>query len=1110
VTVGEATCGRMLLAAGTETYKHGDGFAVGLEDLHVVPEELQSIVSSLSELGYVTPRQSLPYLLDPKLQELRNAIRTAATTAPVIILYLTGHGLNRENSPFYILTSDSDEKRLEETALEPRQLLSLLLRREHGTPTPQQPQVLVILDCCFSGTGSLEMLWESLRAIGNPNVWVMASAGREWAAQGLFVQALTEVLKNADVGRSSQYIPLDLITGRVNAALTESPDGQQARVIPPRGETVGVPPFFPNSHYVPGVAGLTVEDQVWVSRLRGSPESGTTTGFYVSGSTGRVRAVEDMAAWMHRPTDRGLSVITGSPGSGKSTILALPTLLSDVSGKQALLQGAPKGSLLAKAADLFAGLSVIGLNVRGMDPYQVTDAVAEHIGRTATSPFDLLHDLEPGDNEERTRRIFVIDALDEARDPRRLLLDLVLPLSQRPNIKVLLGTRRHLLPPPDLINLLIDLDADAYRDPKALIQYVRQLLLGTNEPDLSTPYRRAPKFKVALVAEAIAAKATSTASAFGQAESFLLAQLLARVVRSREYVLNTAAANLTKQLPADVGAAFDEDLSRMGKREPVVRVLLTALAWAKGSGLPWENIWLPVAQALFTPTPSCAAPPSTDDLRWLLNNAGGYIVEDLDLGQRSSFRPFHDLLAAHLRDKVVPQNHSSELDLIDAGEERNRQIEGSITQALVATVPTNTAGLPEWEFSHPYLRTYLAQHAYAAGPAVLGRLITNLDYLIFADSTTLVPLIRYVDPSTQPVARAYLAALPAFSDDLSENAAVLQEAVVAEPDRPATHQCVRPTYRTLRTRIGRADFPLRGASHARVICSVASAGQTLLASGDTEGVMQVWNPLTGDLSGSSLGHQTNHVRSLAFGTKKGGEILLASAGTDQVIRLWNPLTFEAVGDPLAGHEGCVFSAAFGTTKDDQLILASAGTDKTVRIWDPLTGNSIGTPLTGHTGQIRTVTFGTAANGQLILASAGTDKTIRIWDPLTGNSIGTPLTGHTGPIRAIALGTAANGQLILASAGTDKTIRIWDPLTGNSIGKTLTGHTGEVDSVAFGSSEGGRLTLASGSWDKTVRFWCPSESTALKTIRRRTPVVGLTYIGSTLAVAEKNGIAIIEP
>ena len=90
----------------------------------------------------------------------------------------------------------------------------------------------------------------------------------------------------------------------------------------------------------------------------------------------------------------GLAVVTGSPGCGKSAMLALPVLLTDAQRRDALVAGANPGSLLARAADLFGGLPVLGVHARGMNPYQAADAIAQHLGRSADSPEELLDDLD--------------------------------------------------------------------------------------------------------------------------------------------------------------------------------------------------------------------------------------------------------------------------------------------------------------------------------------------------------------------------------------------------------------------------------------------------------------------------------------------------------------------------------------------------------------------------------------------------------------------------------------------------------------------------------------------------------------------------------------------
>ena len=380
---------RVLLAAGTKTYRYGADFPEPLEDLGRVPDALRWVVETLTGLGYESELTGArKYLLNPSLQRLREAVRSAAGSATVVVVYYTGHGLKPERSPYYLVTTGAKPGRLGDTALEARRLLDLVLRRnahDDVVPDDEQPQVLVILDCCFSGAGGIEALRESLQGIGNPKVWVLASASSvEYAQQGRFATALRQALLDPEAGSSQELLGLDWVAEKINATLGHA--GQRARYFPPGGESTGLPPFFPNPNYVPGVAGLTVGEQHWVSRLRGAPADSTTAGFYVTGRTGRMRVVEDLAAWMRDPHRGGLAVVTGSPGSGKSAMLALPVLLTDAQRRDALVAGANQGSLLARAADLFDGLPVLGVHARGMNPYQAADAIAHYLGPFRRQP----------------------------------------------------------------------------------------------------------------------------------------------------------------------------------------------------------------------------------------------------------------------------------------------------------------------------------------------------------------------------------------------------------------------------------------------------------------------------------------------------------------------------------------------------------------------------------------------------------------------------------------------------------------------------------------------------------------------------------------------------
>jgi WD40 repeat protein/energy-coupling factor transporter ATP-binding protein EcfA2 len=1111
---------RALLAAGTATYWHKDTFTDGLDNLDAVPGELRTVVASLTQLGYKPEHDCDGFLLDPDVKVLRSAIRSLARHAQVAVLYYTGHGLKQEKSPYYVLTSDSNANELEDTALEAKQVLSLLLRRDEGRPTDEQPQVLVVLDCCYSGAGGIEALRDSLQDLGNSNVWVLATALDEHEAQqGVFAQALAEALAEPNTGHLPEFVHPQVVAEQIDKRLGRGGAMQRTALIPPRGQLRGTPPpFFPNPDYFPGVVGLTVEEhRAWVNRLHAAPEGSTATGFYVTGSTGRIRAIHDMAAWMRGPDDHRLAVVTGSPGSGKSTLLALPAMLAEPNQAAQLLARPPADSLLSAAAKLFNGLPVVSWSARGKNPYEAAASIANQMDRKAESPKELLDVLS--EQPAAASRIVVIDAVDEAVDPERLLSDLLLPLARLAGIRVLIGTRRHLVPSHGDAGLVIDLDAADYRDPQALIEYVRRLLLATHEPEVHSPYTEAPEAITDSVAQAIADRATATSSAAGRAESFLLAQLLARALRGRQQAVDSAVPGWAELLPTDVGSAFNADLARIGNREGKVRALLSALAWAQGPGLPWEKIWIPVAQALTANSGPAYLALVDSDVRWLLDNAGGYIVEDLGPGQTSAFRPFHEMLAAHLRGEPNRETLLNDPSAAQAWVARSERTEAAITRALLGTVPTDSGGHLDWQQAHPYLRTYLARHAHAASPQNLARLVTDLDFLSIADPSTLTPLLTTADPALREIALAYRRARPLLGTNAADNAAYLQEAFVAETGNSPTTQRIRPSYSTLMASTRRDDSLLTLHGHLSVVESVAfgtdvdekpvlaSAGwdgtvrlwdpktgsETLnpldhggcvrsvafdnsasttrmLASGGWDGMVRLWDPHTGSLT-RALNHG-HRVESIAFGITADGKPMLASAGWDGMVRLWDPVTGDPKGAPLAGHPSPVDSVAFGTGTDGQLILASAGWDNTVRLWNPDTGSQMGDPLNGHTHQTASVAFGTGMEGQLVLASGGRDDTVRLWDPATGASAGGPVAGHRDSVHSVAFGTGTDGQLVLASGGRDDTVRLWDPATGASTGGPFAGHGGTVSSVAFGSWTDGRLILASAGGSGTIRLWDP--------------------------------------
>jgi hypothetical protein len=739
---------RVLLAAGTKTYRYGADFAEHLTDLNQVPDALRCIAETLTGLGY---ESGLPgarkYLINPSLQRLKGAVRTAASSAPVVVVYYTGHGLKPDRSPYYLVTTGARPGRLGDTALEARQFVDLVFRRDardDAVPYDEQPQVLVILDCCFSGVGGMEALKESLQGMGNPKVWVLATASSvEYARQGLFAATFCDALQQPTTGPSTEFLSLDSIIQAVNDTLFSQAE-QMARVFPPGTGSTGIPPFFPNKDYRPGLEGLTVSEQHWLSRLRGAPLK-STTGFYLTGRTGRIRAAEDLARWMTGPGHDGLAVVTGSPGTGKSALLALPVLLAQSSWREDLLGVAEPGSLIQRTAALLpADAPIAAVHARGFETDEVARVIAQALGRYRGTASALLEDLHA--TPERGDGVIVVDAIDEANSPDTLLTSLLLPLARRRGMKVAVGTRRHVLSGLAEAQLTIDLDSPRYHDPQALTVYIHQLLLASEELGITTPYQGDGEQTAAAVAAAIAQRAISGDR---KTESFLIGRFLALSVRSRTEPVDIASPDWQSELPAELKEAFDEDLARLGERTWLARTLLEALAWAKGPGLPWENIWVPVARALAGHKPGQRL-ITNRDVRWLLEQAGAYIVEDRGPGQRSVYRPFHELLAAHLRgEPLTKEQVSVESAVADTWQRHIVRIEKTVTHALMETVPTSKRGR-DWMSAHPYVRTYLAQHA-AAARIEFSAVVQDTDFLAAAAWVTL--------PSPSPLPEPDLDAL---------------------------------------------------------------------------------------------------------------------------------------------------------------------------------------------------------------------------------------------------------------------------------------------------------------------------------------------------------------
>jgi RNA polymerase sigma factor (sigma-70 family) len=286
--------------------------------------------------------------------------------------------------------------------------------------------------------------------------------------------------------------------------------------------------------------------------------------------------------------------------------------------------------------------------------------------------------------------------------------------------------------------------------------------------------------------------------------------------------------------------------------------------------------------------------------------------------------------------------------------------------------------------------------------------------------------------------------------------------------------------------------------HTYLVGSLAFTpdGRTLLTGAAyNDGVIRVWDPLTGQQRGGWRGDESRGILGLVV-TPDGRFAI------DSNLRVWELATGKEIrrlgdgkqggwtidlspdGRVLASSPGPVIRLhdvatgkelrSFGGGKvlrvrfsPDGKTLASAGSqERVVRLWDVAEGKELRT-LEGHEATNPCLAF--SPDGRF-LATGDKGGTIRLWDPATGQEL-RQIDGprKPGPEAAGSLWTIAfspDGHT-LAAGYSDRTVRLWEVASGGERAVFADGHRSGIVGLAF--SPDGHL-LASGSWDRTAVVW----------------------------------------
>ncbi|MDH6493507.1 caspase family protein [Streptomyces sp. SAI-127] len=1019
------------------------------------------------QLGY---RHQTALGLDPTRGQLTDQLRAFCKSADrreddLVAVYVSGHGEVLEDGGDHVLyTSDTDPEDTAYTSLPTVELARAMLR---DTPVRR---LLLMLDTCYSGQGGNEMTAAALNRInqqwrnatGSGLVIISSAQSHEQAKAGTFPQLFTDAVSSwATAGHGPRTLSVSTLVEHMNNS-PERP-GHQRINLALVGLSGEPPAFLTNPRRDSALTGVDLAIQhaaeFDAQAKRRDTELTTRLLMRAMGSSdprlrnwwfsGRQRVLADLAAWLREPRANGSSicrVVTAGPGSGKTAVLGMIAVLSHPEHRLTV----PTRALNLSASLMPDEGSVdVAIYAQSLTNTEVLAGLAAAADLRVNTVGEFLQALAA---QKRPRPFTaLIDALDEAATPDSLCSQIVRPLIQYGSgqIRLLLGTRPYLLDclgltaaTPAYREQVIDLDDPRYADPRALQIYTIRNLLDAQP---NSPYRHCPA--------ALRPVAQAVSEAAGN--SFLVARITAGTLAAAETVVDDPAApHWRATLPRHAGAAMRNDLTRrLGNDAQRVTDLLRPLAFALGQGLPWEDIWAPLASEI------SGRHYTNADLMWLRRNAGAYVVEATE-ADRSAYRLYHQALVEHLRDGT------------DAA-----HVHAAYMSVLIQAVPYHADGTRDWSRAHPYTLNYLAFHAAMAGR--LDELLDHDGYLVHAHPRSLTPhLHRARSETARQIVAIYRSSLPLLLEATPDSRRQILATDAASLGATTLHQRL---VHNMPTGVLAPRWAIGGVSHPAlrdtifghtdgvnaVNCTDLN-GIPIAVTGSNDGTVRVWDLTAGRQIGEPLTSHTDEVYALAC-TALDGTPVAVTGSDDGTVRMWDLAAGRQIGEPLTGHTDAVWAVAC-TVLDGTPVAVTGSHDRTVRVWDLDAGRQIGEPLTGHTRPVNAVAC-TALDGTPIAVTGSEDGTVRVWDLAAGRQIGEPFTGHSGTVYALAC-TALDGTPIAVTGSDDGTVRMWDLAIGSwgvIIGEPLIGHTSEVCAVACTVLDGTPVAVT-GSTDLTVRVW----------------------------------------
>ncbi|MGW2827092.1 caspase family protein [Streptomyces sp. NPDC001443] len=1028
---------------------------------------------------------------DPTVQQLREQLRAFCTAAErreddLVVVYLSGHGEVDETSGEHVLLmSDTDPADVSFTSLPTAELVRVF----SGT---RVRRLLLILDTCYSGQGGNELAAAALERLGatwgqstaSPGLVIVSSAQpHQQAKAGLFPDLLDgAVNRQATAGHAPKHLSVSAVVQQMND--DEAKPAYQRISLSLIGLTGEPPDFLSNPRHDVRLTDvdLVLQDAAEFDEYARRRDTEFTSRLLVRAMgyhgdaaqgwwfCGRHRVLAELSAWLRTgdedrrspvpgdPVGAGpVRVVTAGPGSGKTAVLGLIAALALPERRRTV----PIGSLGLDPEWIPGEGSIdVIMYAQNLTNGEVLHGLAAAAGLKASTVGEFLDDLGQQTSARARPFTVLIDALDEAATPDSLCSQVVRPLidHSQGRIRLLLGTRPYLLDRlgldtaiPDRDSRVLDLDSTRYADRQALRVYTMRNLIESRH---TSPYRQRPDL-LEPVASAVADAAD---------RSFLVARLAAYTLASSDTVVTDPRdPQWQAGLPSHAGQAMRDDLtSRLGHDAQRAADLLRPLAYAEGQGLPWEDIWAPLASAI------SGRIYTDDDLLWLRRNAGSYVVEATENG-RSSYRLYHQALTEHLREDTDPAAiHSAFVDI------------------LTARVPYRGDATRDWSRAHPYTLNHLATHAAAAHR--IDDLLTHTEYLVHAAPHSLTPHLHQASGSrarltaavyrtsfdlhadASPPVRRNLLALNAARAGATSLQEQLNNCAHTSPWVPAwaTGHDFTPALRhSLTGHHGQAQAVACAVLDGRPVAVIAT--NTGTGTGTGTGRVYVWDLATGRPVGDPFASFDRRVHDVACAVLDGRPVavIATSAPFDTGrVYVWDLATGRPVAEPLASFDQPVQAVACTVLDGRPVAVISTGAlfdtgAGRMYVWDLATGGQVGEFSAGVDDPVGAVACTVLDGRPVAVAVIGTDALfgsdvviglgagrVYVWDLATGDQVGEFSAGVDDPVGAVAC-TVLDGRpvAVIATGTSTGSVRVWDLDPDGLVGAPFASFDRQVRAVA---------------------------------------------------------------